>query len=221
MSQSERDIFGLGNLYVAYRKAKAEAFYENTHFHALSFTKYEQTLDANLRRLRSRLLARQSTWYADRTFIGDHAYLPKAVDCAAWETNSEGHFRALDPRQDWQHRFSEAGHRANASLRLVIRPTVDFQVVSALWILLVGQLFDASIDRTASFGNRLRRSYSTLKDDRIDSPGINLATPGLFAPYFSAYREWREGGLSAMESALETGNSILAITMDIERRIQV
>ncbi|WP_446333222.1 RNA-directed DNA polymerase [Burkholderia pseudomallei] len=217
MNQSEGDVFTLGNLYVAYRKAKAEAFYENTHFHALAFTKYEQTLDANLRRLRSRLVARRADWHTDTTFIGDHAYLPKSVDCSAWDTNHDGHFRALDPRQDWRHRFSEARQRANASLRLVIRPTVDLQVVSALWILFVGHLFDASLDRKTSFGNRLRRTYAAPKDERTNAPGVNLATPGLFAPYFSAYREWREGGLSAMETALDAGKSILAITMDIER----
>lgn len=217
MSRPEGDIFSLGNLYVAYRKAKAEAFYENTHFHALAFTKYEQNLDTNLRRLRSRLVEHQADWHSDDAFIGDHAYLPKSVNCAAWDSNNEGHFRALDPRQDWRHRFNEAGQRASASLRLVIRPTVDLQVVSALWILFVGQLFDATLDLKTSFGNRLRRSNSTPKDERIQAPGVNFATPGLFAPYFSAYREWREGGLSAMETALKAGKNILAITMDIER----
>ncbi|MDN8071551.1 RNA-directed DNA polymerase [Burkholderia vietnamiensis] len=217
MDSSEGDIFTLANLYVAYRKAKAEAFYENTHFHALAFTKYEQTLDANLRRLRSRLVERPADWHTDTAFIGDHAYLPKSVDCSAWDANHDGHFRALDPRQDWRHRFSETGQRANASLRLVIRPTVDLQVISALWILFVGHLFDASLDRKSSFGNRLRRTYTAPRDERTNSPGVNLATPGLFAPYFSAYRDWREGGLSAMETALDAGKSILAITMDIER----
>ena len=114
-------MFSLGNLYVAYRKAKAEAFYENTHFHALAFTKYEQNLDANLRRLRTRLIARTPDWSSDLHFLGDHAYLPKSVDCSLWEPNNEGHFRALDPRRDWQLRFEEALEPAPASLRLVIR----------------------------------------------------------------------------------------------------
>lgn len=211
------EMCSLGNLYVAYRKAKAEAFYENTHFHALSFTKYEQALDSNLRKLRKRLLERAPSWHTDLTFIGDHAYLPKSVDCSSWDANNDGHFRALDPRQDWQHRFNESEKRAFATLRLVIRPTVDLQIVSALWIIFVGHLFDASLDRTTSFGNRLRRSNSGLSDERVNEPGVNLATPGLFAPYFSAYRDWREGGLSSMERALEADNSILAITMDIEK----
>lgn len=217
MPASRSEIFSLGNLYVAYRKAKAEAFYENTHFHAVAFTKYEQTLDTNLRQLRLRLLDRPATWPTDLNFIGDHAYLPKSVDCSAWEANNEGHFRALDPRQDWQHRFDESGIRARAALRLVIRPTVDFQIVSALWIIFVGHLFDAALDRKTSFGNRLRRSSRGTSDQRISEPGPNLSTPGLFVPYFSAYREWRERGLSSMESALESGKSILAITMDVEK----
>lgn len=217
MSVPQAEMFSLGNLYVAYRKAKAEAFYENTHFHALAFTKYEQALDANLHRLRSRLTARTADWPTDLAFVGDHAYLPKSVDCSSWDANNDGHFRALDPRQDWQHRFTETGKQALASLRLVIRPTVDFQIVSALWIIFVGQLFDASLDRKTSFGNRLRRSYGRPRDEMTKSAGVNLSTPGLFAPYFSAYRDWREGGLSSMDSALDAGESILAITMDIEK----
>lgn len=217
MPAQQSEMFSLGNLYVAYRKAKAEAFYENTHFHALAFTKYEQALDSNLRKLRKRLVARTANWHTDLTFIGDHAYLPKSVDCNSWDANNDGHFRALDPRQDWQHRFNESGERARATLRLVIRPTVDLQIVSALWIIFVGHLFDASLDRKTSFGNRLRRSYSGSSDERINGPGVNLSTPGLFAPYFSAYRDWREGGLSSMDRALKAGKSILAVTMDIEK----
>lgn len=217
MSVTQAKMFSLGSLYVAYRKAKAEAFYENTHFHALAFTKYEQALDTNLRKLRDRLIARTQDWQSDLAFLGDHAYLPKSVDCSSWDDNNDGHFRALDPRRDWEHRFAESGKRARATLRLVIRPTVDFQIISALWIIFVGHLFDAALDRKASFGNRLRRSYNGPRDERITSPSVNLSTPGLFAPYFSAYRDWREGGLEAMDKALEVGESILAVTMDIEK----
>ncbi|MCY1192964.1 hypothetical protein D9M72_42330 [compost metagenome] len=217
MQVSQDEMFSLANFYVAYRKAKAEAFYENTHFHALSFTKYEQDLDENLKNLRLRLIKRASDWPTDLSFIGDYAYLPKSVDCSAWDTENEGHFRALDPRRDWQHRFEEAGKPARATLRLVIRPTVDFQIVSALWIIFVGHLFDAALDQRTSFGNRLRRTSREPRDARVDSASVNLSTPGLFAPYFSAYRDWREQGLSAMDAALASDKSILAITMDIEK----
>lgn len=211
------ELFSMSNLYLAYRKAKAEAFYENTHFHALSFTRFEQDLHRNLLRLRKRLTAKAPDWTKDLTFIGNHAYLPKSVDASPWDSQADGHFRALDPKSDWRQRYHDAGCKAEASLRLIIRPTVDFQIVSALWILRVGHLYDGALDARASFGNRLRRSRFASADPRSTAAGVNLTTPGLFAPYFSAYREWREGGLKAMEQAVGGGDSILAITMDIEK----
>ena len=50
MPLSKRDV-SLGDLYIAYRKAKVEAYYENTHVQALAFTEYEQDLAQNLARL--------------------------------------------------------------------------------------------------------------------------------------------------------------------------
>ena len=217
MSINHEVFFSLSNLYLAYRKAKAEAFHEKTHFHALEFTKYEQALHANLSALRRRLIAKQADWFADANFIGSYAYLPKSVDCSAWDEDNDGHFRGLDPRSDWERRFKAKKTPASASLRLIIRPTVDFQVVSALWILHVGHLYDAVLDTRSSFGNRLRRNNAAPKDERSNGPGLNVGTAGLFSPYFSAYREWREGGLRAMEDALAASESILAITMDIEK----
>src|SRR5438309_2166450 len=127
MSKQPEEAFSLSNLYLAYRKAKAEAFHENTHFHALEFTKYEQNLHRNLKSLRQRLLASPSDWMNDLSFIGDYAYLPKSIDCSAWDSKGDGHFRALDPRSDWERRFLVTKKPAKASLRLVIRPTPDFQ----------------------------------------------------------------------------------------------
>ncbi|SES65351.1 hypothetical protein SAMN05216412_101107 [Nitrosospira multiformis] len=181
-------FISLGDLYVAYRKAKVEAYYENTHFHALAFTEYEQDLHENLTRLHQSLLKPGFAWAFDLAFIGDFAYLPKSIDSSVWESQADGHFRALDPLSDWEQRFHESTIRAPAKLRLIIRPTVNFQIVSALWIIKVGHLFDGVIKPAVSYGNRLRRSYNEFGDPRVDGPAINLTTTGLFAPYFSAYR---------------------------------
>lgn len=206
----------ISELYLAYRKAKADAFYENTHFHAVDFTRYEQKLNENLLALQRRLNDPRPDWHTDQSFIGDHAYLPKSISTEAWDSGSDGHFRALDPFDDWENRYEKSAVPATANLRLVIRPTVDFQIVSALWIIHVGHLFDAVLDREKSFGNRLRR----LRNDGDNSDGgatLNLNTPSLFAPYFSAYQEWRERGLSTMERALDEGKNVLAVTMDISK----
>ncbi|MHB9833261.1 RNA-directed DNA polymerase [Paraburkholderia terrae] len=206
---------GISDLYLAYRKAKAEAFHENTHYHAVAFTKFEQDLHRNLTAIQRRLNESDPDWFSSPGFIGDHAYLPKSVDTSKWDSVDEGHFRALDPFDDWETRFNKDRKAATASLRLVIRPTVAFQVVSALWIMRVGHLFDAVLDRNASFANRLRRTGSRARDGSDSS--LNLSTPALFSPYFSAYQEWRERGLKSMERGLQQGRSVLAVTMDIEK----
>lgn len=212
-----RAFISLGDLYVAYRKAKVEAYYENTHFHALAFTEYEQNLHENLSHLHQTLLTPGFAWMSDLAFIGDFAYLPKSIDPSVWNSEADGHFRALDPLIDWKQRFIDSNIRAPAKLRLIIRPTVDFQIISALWIIKVGHLFDGVIKPSVSYGNRLRRSNGEFGDLRIDEPALNLTATGLFVPYFSAYRNWREKGLLAMESSLKSEKSILAITMDIEQ----
>jgi hypothetical protein len=216
MPLSKRFI-SLGDLYVAYRKAKVEAYYENTHFQALAFTEYEQNLHRNLTRLHHTLLDATSSWALDLSFIGGHSYLPKSIDCSGWDDNADGHFRMLDPISDWSRRFEKSKKRAVASLRLIILPTVDFQVTSALWIIKVGHLFDGRINSALSYANRLRRSHEEVGTSEQGNSAINLTATGLFTPYFSAYREWRENGLSAIERALAANKNILAVTMDIER----
>lgn len=211
----KRDV-SLVDLYVAYRKAKVEAYYENTHVQALAFAEYEQNLASNLERLHQSLLDRMETWPSDPAFLGNYAYLPKSIDASAWIDPNAGHFSTVDPIADWRRRFEQAGQRAEAKLRLIIRPSVDLQVISALWIIKVGQLFDRALDPQLSYANRLRRSPAASSNP--SQPGdIHLAATGLFVPYLSAYRTWREKGLAAIETALSKGKSVLAITMDIEQ----
>jgi hypothetical protein len=212
-----KGFFSLADVYVAYRKAKVEAYYENTHFHAIAFTEYEQNLQNNLANLLKTLEEPKPEWPLRTDFLGEFAYLPKSVDCSVWENGSDGHFKAIDPRSEWRQRFSESRTAARAKFRLVIRPSVDFQIISALWIMKVGHLFDGVTNSRVSFGNRLRRSHGEVADLRVPLPPLNSTATGLFAPYFSAYRNWREQGLSKMESSLREEKNILAITMDIEQ----
>ncbi len=212
MTRLTKSFVTLADLYIAYKKAKVEAYYENTHSHALEFTAYEQNLHSNLNLLHERLTGQDDSWASELTFLGGFAYIPKSIDCSAWNIGVDGHFRALNPIEDWAQRYKESGVEANAKFRLVICPTVDFQIVSALWILKVGHLFDQVLDMKVSYGNRLRRERS----ENSESP-INKEAIGLFVPYFSAYREWRERGLTQIEDSLRGGQNILALTMDIQR----
>ena len=208
---------GLEHLYLSYRKAKAEAYYESTHFHALAFAEYERTLERNLRRLLGRLKVREPEWTTDLSFIGGHSYAPKAVDRAPIAEDDAVFYRCLDPLEEWERLWPAGADKpANAEFRLVITPTVDFQIVSALWLLAAGHHFDAVLDPDISFGNRLRRRRPG--PENVEGLGaINLDCVGLFPPYFSAYRKWRAEGLKAMRESLKKGLRILAVTMDIRK----
>lgn len=216
-SSLPKSFISLSDLYVAYKKAKVEAYYENTHFHALAFTEYEQDLHRNLSILHAVLLDKNSKWSSNLSFIGDYAYLPRSIDCTEWDNDFDGHFRALNPLTDWERRFEEYKTQAITKFRLIIRPSVDFQVISALWIIKVGHLFDGAVNSDISYANRLRRSYGEFGDVHSPKPELNLTAMGLFIPYFSSYRKWRENGLAMMEKSLLARKNILAITMDIEQ----
>lgn len=217
VEQLTEDDISLADVYVAYRKAKSEAYYENTHVHAIAFTEYEQNLEENLRSLHAALTRSKPIWHLDLPFLGDYAYVPKSLDDSIWKDNTSGHFRAVDPIQDWTARFRKAKKRARAKLRLIIEPTVNLQIISALWIMKVGHKLDDTLDPSLAFANRLRRVHRDSDDRRSNRRLMNLGAVGIFEPYFSAYRQWRENGLKAIESSLLSEKSILAITMDIEQ----
>mgnify|MGYP003575598603 CR=1 FL=1 len=206
----EDDVFlTLSDLYKAYSKAKCDAFYDKSHFSALAYAAYEQKLDRNLRRLLRRLEDPQASWACDLEFIGSYGYLPKSVEQPQPPQAERIHFATLDSINDWNAQCAHAGGIVEASFRQVMVPTVEFQIVSALWIIKVGHLFDRLVDRKLSFAHVLRRVGK--------SGPIAEESRSLFQPYIQGYKTWRSRGLSAMKSALKEGRSIAAVTMDIRR----
>jgi len=208
----------LGDLYLAYRKAKSEAFYENTHFHALAFADYEMRLDRNLRALLSQLREPAGIWAANPEFLGHFAYAPKSIGADRSVEQDPVFFRSLDPMKEWERKWGSGKARATAEFRLIILPSINFHIVSALWIAKIGWKYESQLDPNLSFGNRLRLRKSRDTVEASEGPRIfNADCVGLFSPYFSAYRTWRERGLNAMRSGLEGGHRIFAVTMDIKR----
>jgi hypothetical protein len=208
----------LGDLYLAYRKAKSEAFYENTHFHALAFADYEMQLDKHLRSLLVQLRDPAGNWAANPEFLGHFTYAPKSLGVDHPAEQDPVFFRSLDPMKEWERKWGASNARANAEFRLIIIPSINFHIVSALWIVKIGWKYESRLDSNLSFGNRLRlRKSKDVADLFEPSKTLNADCVGLFAPYFSAYRTWRERGLNAMRSGLEGGKRIFAVTMDIKR----
>lgn len=211
-------LISLADLYLAYRKAKADTYYENTHFQAIAFTQYEGRLHENLRRLHSQLNADMPPWTANAGWLGGFSYVPKPIELPDLDAKDPVFFRCLDPIEDWKRQFTAGdGQRQKAGLRMVIDASVDFHIFSALWILLVGEKFDGVLDSNLSFGNRLRRRRIVDEVFDISPRPLNLECAALFQPYFSAYRDWRSRGLSAMRVALSAGSRIFAVTMDLQK----
>lgn len=206
------DFITLADIYRAYRKAKAEAFYEGMHCDPLKFDAYERSLDRNLKALKVRL--DRGDWVDDARFIGGYAYVPKSInEPDSWKSGSM-HFSISDVTDDWNHRFQESSRdRARADFRLVIRASVEYQIISALWIMKAGEIYDAKLDPKCTYGNRLRRTGSSKYSAGI----LNEECAGLFVPYFGAYSAWRKRGLHAMRTALARDVPIVSVTMDIRR----
>lgn len=210
-------FISLADLYLAYRKAKAEAFYDRMHPSALAFAEFEQNLRFNLESLYKKLISNGDTWKDDLPFLGSHLYVPKSVDQSRWATTQDVHFIDVDPIANWKRRFEQSKNkRLDAKLRLIIKPSVAYHIISALWIIKVGEKFERKLDHSLSFGNRLRRKnehFNMLFGGECGE--LNLDSLGLFSPYFSAYQKWRANGLKAMKNSVAANKKVTAITMDL------
>jgi hypothetical protein len=121
MKQVKHKPFTISDLYLAYRKAKAEAFYENTHFHALAFAEYELSLDGRLRHLLELLNDSDAEWTTSAPWLGGYSYSPKSIELPSVDADERVFYRFLDPIEDWQRQFADAGGKPiKANFRLFI-----------------------------------------------------------------------------------------------------
>ena len=214
MAWRDKNFISLQDIYIAYRKAKREAFYDRNCAHGLKFAIFEENLTHNLKDLLGTL--NEGKWSQESAFIGGYTYIPKSIEPAKSNDNNSIHFFASDPLEDWE-RLHTGQASANSEYRLVCDPSVNFMIVSALWILKVGHQYDAKLDSHCVLGSRLRRLRPSIDEPKGVLGEINLQAHTLFNPYFSAYGEWLRRGLRAMKSNLEAGHRIVAITMDLQK----
>lgn len=205
--------FSLEDLGLAYRKAKVDLYY-SSHASLEAIADYEETLHANLVALRARLNGDDESWVTKAEFIGDWTLATKSVDMSCWEQYREQYGNGLifsSPAEEWAHVCAllaeeEKPQKPKAEFRVMAQCSLDFHVLSTLWMLKVGHLFDAKLTGCA-YGNRLRRTQ--------DRKGINQLSLGSFQPYLKPFRDWRDQGIEAMRSALEADKKIVALTADV------
>jgi len=198
----------LEDLGIAYRKAKVDLYYSsNASLPAIA--EYESTIGDNLRALHERLNGDDEDWVKANTFIGGWTLAPKSIE----KPHGEGAGNSLifsSPTDEWKHLCKKAENEKSAQkpiaeFRLMADASLDFHVLSALWMLKVGHQYDAKLTDSA-YGNRLRRN----KDK-----GINSLSLGSFSPYLKPFRTWRDNGINTMRAALASEKKVVALTADV------
>ena len=203
----------LHDLGLAYRKAKVDLYY-SSHASLDTIADYEANLHDNLSALLAKLQGDDESWVTQPDFIGSWTLATKSVDMSCWEQYRELHGNGLiysSPSEEWAHacsllRESDKPQKPKAEFRVMAQCSLDFHVLSTLWMLEVGHLFDAKLTNCA-YGNRLRRTQ--------DRRAINPLSIGTFQSYLKPFRDWRDKGIQAMRTALEADKMIVALTADV------
>lgn len=206
-------MISLQDMGLAYRKAKVDLYYSSNPSLEL-IANYEENLHRNLLTLMMRINSNDRSWAKSTAFIGTWTVATKSVEMPKreyHEINDEKGLIFASPAEKWAHFHSPSPGRGTpkrptAEFRVMAECSVDFHILSALWIMKVGHLFDAKLQACA-YGNRLRRSQNG-KD-------INPYSLGSFKPYMKPFRDWRDNGIKVMRAALHEGKNIVAVTADV------
>lgn len=207
----------LMDLIVAYRKAKADCFFEKGFPTAEKFANYEEKLYQNLSELLDSL---KNEGFSDfYSYLGDFRLVPKKLDVKSKDKKPDD-----EETDDFGHvHFSSAKRSFDNLIKTkIIKPEfrvigdfpVNTHIISALWINLIGHKFDAILDDSC-YASRLKR----IKDDELpnknENKSFNYRAIGSFQPYFQPYQKWRNDGLKAMRNELENDRNIIAVSLDL------
>ena len=207
------DNLTIEDLLVAYRKAKADCFFENTFPTAIKFAEYEQDLLANLNDLLSRLKS-NSGFESDEELLGDFRLLPKKLSTDRKADSTEnGHVHFSKPERAVESLFKN--YDITPEFRIVGDFPVDAHIISALWINMIGHQFDAKLDDSC-YGARLKRIRNDELFAEDDDKPFHISSIGSFVPYFQPYQKWRSDGLKAIRYELEKDRDVIAVSLDLK-----
>ncbi len=193
----------LSDLGLAYRKAKVDLYY-STNPSLFAIAEYEEDLAENLSRLKERIESHDEEWVKDPMFLGDWTLAPKSISYKDKDKRRDPGLIFASPDDEWVSTFNP-DKKLTAEFRLMARCSIDFHVLSALWMMKVGDAYDIKLGAHV-YGSRLRRN----RHDKINELAL-----GSFKPYLKPFRDWRDGGIKAMRSALADKKKIVALTADV------
>ncbi len=194
------------DLVLAYRKAKTDTFYESSHLMVIDFLVYERNLYSNLQNLLDRIHKYDLKYFRSEEFCGEHFIAFKSLSIKDEIANSANYTSSID--ESWK--FLEDYKKGSVELkyRVLGRHSVDFHVLSSLWIEKVGSKLENKLTQN-SYGCRLRRS--------IEGKGLSDYHNSHFVPYFNSYKAWQNNGLNAIKESLNRNEKVIVLTADIEK----
>lgn len=202
----------LEDLVVAYRKAKADCFFENTFPVAIKFADYEQDLLANLKVLLDSLQTHNS-FATNKNYLGEFRLLPKKLSFKPKPDASNGHVHFSNPQRAFEHLTEN--NDLTPEFRIVGDFPVESHIISALWINMIGHQFDDCLNDSC-YGARLKRIRNDELLDKHAPKPFHICSIGSFTPYFQPYQKWRNDGLKAIRGELEKERDVIAVSLDLK-----
>ena len=212
-------------LIVAYRKAKADVFYQSTD--RLKLLRYEKNLASNLETLRSAILnGPKDPLFAKLDFTGTATFAPKSLtpttaDIPQRPKDDGFSLVFTSPTEQWEQKVSniqQEDSELTATFRLMSDCEIGLHVLSALWIMCVGEkiekelfpLQDAAKGTTCAknrtlYANRIRRTKAGA---------YNSTSIGTFEKYLDGYRAWINDATEAMDHLVRHGKKVVSFSTD-------
>jgi hypothetical protein len=200
----------LEDITIAYRKAKVDTFYESGHNTSIAFAEYEANLLENLQQFQRLLNSEKLSWTQNSKFLGSFAFLLKSVK----KENERKSIYFSNSEQQW----SKDG-KASVDFRIIGQHSVNFHILSSLWIDKVGHKLEANVSEN-SYGCRLKRPFQTrdsfINNNNRDARPQKLQL-GHFRNYNSDYKKWQKNGIGAIKNILREEPRIVVSTFDLKK----
>ncbi|GFM65326.1 hypothetical protein PSCICJ_14440 [Pseudomonas cichorii] len=200
----------IADLLIAYRKAKADCFFESGFPTAINFADYEQNLTENLESLLKKL-KKDNGFQKNKELLGKFRLVPKKLSTSVKTKN--GHIHFSNPDHAFEHLLKH--YKITPELRIVGDFPVDTHIISALWINCIGHKFDQILDDSA-YGARLKRVRDPETLANQEKKPFHITSIGSFERYFQPYQRWRNDGLAAIRRELDADQKIIAISLDLK-----
>jgi hypothetical protein len=207
----------LKDLIEAYRNVKIDMYYEQGHLTSQKFANYEADLIGNLEKLLEKINSEDLAYFKKIIFTGNHICVLKKA-----EFNKIKNYEIEDERNGDTFIYRSKSYspsinekKLEIDFRIIGLHSVDFHVLSSLWIQKVGFQLDKKITNN-SYGCRINTSVNPESINYGLKTG-NRPSQGNFKPYISNYRNWQDNGINSISNALKNGDNVIAVTADLKK----